>query len=178
MNQPLRKPPVKRKIFFSFHFDGDFWRTQQVRNIGAIEGNSVVTANMWEEIKKSGDAAIEKWIDENLDNKSCLILLIGKDTADRKWIEYEIKKAWKLGKGVVGIRIHNLKNQEGKQSTAGKNPFVGFTLCNRKVKWADIVKVNNPPQSTSTGVYNYISENIKDWIEEAIKIRKEFECPK
>ena len=27
---------MARKVFFSFHFDEDFWRTQQVRNINAL----------------------------------------------------------------------------------------------------------------------------------------------
>lgn len=174
----LKKPQIKRKVFFSFNFDRDFWRTQQVRQIGAIEGNSVVNANKWEEIKKKGDVAIKKWIDENLDNKSCLIVLIGEKTADRKWIDYEIEKAWNSGKGVLGIRIHNLENQNGKQSKNGENPFASFKLCEGKVKLSTIVKIKNPPQSTGKGVYSHINANLKDWIEEAIKIQKDFECPK
>jgi hypothetical protein len=29
-----------RRVFFSFHFANDYWRTQQVRNIGALEGKA------------------------------------------------------------------------------------------------------------------------------------------
>lgn len=29
---------MARNVFFSFHFSNDFWRTQQVRNIGALDG--------------------------------------------------------------------------------------------------------------------------------------------
>lgn len=32
---------------------------------------------------------------------------------------------------------------------------------------------NDPPRTTSSGVYNYIADHIEDWIEEAIKIRKD-----
>jgi len=42
----------------------DSWRASKVRNMGAIEGNSPVTDNDWEKVKKGGDKAIEKWIDE------------------------------------------------------------------------------------------------------------------
>ena len=52
-------------------------------------------------------------------DKSCVIVLIGKKTAKRKWIRYEIKKAWKDGKGVVGIYIHNLKDKDGKKNIKG-----------------------------------------------------------
>jgi len=177
MNQPLRKPEVKRKVFFSFHFDGDFWRTQQVRQIGVIEGDTPVSSNKWEEVKNKGDSAVKKWIDDNLENKSCLILLIGKDTAGRKWIDYEIVRAWEKGKGVLGIRIHNLEDQNGKQSSAGKDPFAKYTLCDKKLRWSNIIKIVNPPQITGKGVYKDISDNLKAWIDESIKIRKEFKCP-
>lgn len=39
-----------------------------------------------------------------------MVVLIGEDTAKRKWVKYEIKKAWNEGKGVLGIYIHNLKD--------------------------------------------------------------------
>jgi hypothetical protein len=36
------------------------------------------------------------------------------------------------------------------------------------------VKAYNPPYTISTNVYNYIKENIEDWIEEAIDIRENY----
>jgi hypothetical protein len=94
---------MARKVFFSFHFKNDFSRTQLVRNIGALDGNTVASANKWEEIKQDGDAAIKKWINTNLSGKSCLVVLVGSNTASRKWVKYEIKKAWEEGKGVLGV---------------------------------------------------------------------------
>ena len=41
--------------------------------------------------------------------RSCVVVLIGEKTAERKWINYEIKKAIELNKGIVGIYIHNLR---------------------------------------------------------------------
>ncbi len=37
-----------------------------------------------------------------------------------------------------------------------------------------IVKSYDPPYSTSTYVYEYIEDNINDWIEEAIAIRNKY----
>jgi len=37
--------------------------------------------------------------------------------------EYEIEKAYELGKGIVGVYIHGLKNADGEQATQGANPF-------------------------------------------------------
>ena len=162
---------MARKCFYSFHYAEDVWRVSTVRQIGAIEAQPIVSGNKWEEIKKKGDAAIRGWIDENMVGRSCLIVLIGKSTAERRWVKYEIKKAWDDGKGVLGVRIHNLKNQAGYTTTAGADPFATFIIGgNRPLgTWA---KVYDPAGSTSQQAYASIANNIEDWVEEAIRLRK------
>ena len=100
---------IKRQIFYSFHFANDVFRVQQIRNLGALEDNKPVSVNDWEEVKKKGDAAIEKWIDDNMNYRSCVVVLIGEETANRKWVKHEIQKAWKDKKGLVGIHIQQRK---------------------------------------------------------------------
>jgi hypothetical protein len=147
----------------------DAWRTSQVRNIGKIEGNKPASDNDWETVKKGGDEAIKKWINDQLDGRSCTIVLIGAETAGRKWIKYEIEKSWNDKKGVLGIYIHNLKDANGKQTIKGKNPFSDFTVNGTSM--STIVKAYDPPFTDSKEVYNYISEHIENWIENAITIR-------
>ena len=158
-----------RKVFFSFHHKADHWRAGTVRSIGAISGNEPVSDNAWEEIKKGGDAAIKKWIDSQLEGRSCTIVLIGAKTAGRKWIEYEIKKTWDDDKGLLGIYIHNLKDKDGDHSAKGRNPFEGFTVGDMYM--SNIAKAYNPPMKDSGEVYSYIARNLADWVEEAIIIR-------
>jgi hypothetical protein len=67
--------------------------------MGIVEGNCPVSDNKWEEVKHKGQKAIQAWIDNNLYGRSCTVVLIGNLTADRKWIDYEIKKSWESGKG-------------------------------------------------------------------------------
>lgn len=160
---------MARKVFTSFHYKPDNWRVSQVRNIGKIEGNSVATTNRWEEVTNGGDTAIKKWISDNMSGKSCVILLVGENTAGRKWIKHEVSKAWEDGRGIFGIYIHNLKDSNGNQSEKGRNPFEDFDIGNKSM--SSIVKCYNPPYSTSKYVYEHIEENIVNWIEEAIKIR-------
>lgn len=160
---------MARRAFYSFHYKPDNWRAAQVRNMGVIEGNRPVSDNEWEEITSGGDKAIQDWIDEQMQGKSCAIVLIGANTAGRKWIKYEIKKAWNDSKGVLGIYIHNLKNKDEEQSSKGRNPFEDFTFNGDKL--SKIVKAYDPPYSTSKNVYDYIKNNLEDWIEEAISIR-------
>lgn len=161
---------MTRKVFYSFHFKPDNWRVSQIRNIGKIEDNKPVSDNKWEEVIRKGDKYIQNWIDENMLYRTCTIVLIGENTANRKWINYEICKSWNDGKGILGIYIHNLKNNFLQQANKGANPFEFISIGSKKL--SSIVKCYNPPYSNSKNVYNYIATNIEDWVEEAIEIRK------
>jgi hypothetical protein len=161
---------AKRQVFYSFHYKNDVMRAAQIRNIGAIEGNKPVSENEWEEVKKKGDTAVEKWIDDNMKYRSCVIVLVGEETANRKWIKHEIKKAWKDGKGLVGIYIHNINCPRNGKCNKGTNPFEQFTFDD-DTKLSSIVKCYNPKSSDA---YNDIKDNIEDWIEEAIEIRNQY----
>lgn len=121
---------MKRQVFYSFHFGNDVMRVQQIRNIGAIEGNEPVSPNNWEEIRRTGKSAVEKWIDDNMRHKSCVVVLVGSETANRKWVDYEIRKAWNEGKGLFGIYIHNLKDPRTGICRKGANPFDNVPLEN------------------------------------------------
>ena len=162
---------MARRAFYSFHYNPDNWRASQVRNMGVIEGNRPASDNDWEEVKRGGDAAIQRWINGQMSGKSVAIVLIGSRTAGRKWIKYEIKKAWEDGKGLLGVYVHNLKDQDEEQSAKGRNPFADFTVNGRRL--SAIVEAYDPPYTTSTNVYNYIKDNLADWIETAINIRND-----
>ncbi len=157
---------AKRQIFYSFHFDNDVMRVQMVRNIGALEQNEPVSTNEWETVKKGGEVAIKKWIDENMKNRSCVVVLVGSDTSNRQWVKYEIKKAWSEGKGVLGVYIHNLKCPRNGIGVKGANPFDSFLVGG--VPMSTIVKCHEPKINDT---YNDIKNNLESWIEEAIKSR-------
>lgn len=83
---------AKRQVFFSFEFNKDAWRASQVRNMGKVDDSSTFSDNDWEEVKEKTDAKIKEWIDNQMNKRSCLVVLVGKTTSGRKWIDYEIKK--------------------------------------------------------------------------------------
>jgi hypothetical protein len=163
---------MARRAFYSFHYKPDCSRAALVRNIGAVEGNKLATDNEWETITSGGDKAIEKWIDDQLYGKSCAVVLIGAATAGRKWIDYEVKKAWTEGKGLVGVYIHGLKDLKGNQAIKGANPFSGFNVGGTNM--SSIVKAYDPAYSDSKQVYNYIAEHLAEWFDEAVKIREKY----
>ncbi|RBW63621.1 molecular chaperone Tir [Vibrionales bacterium C3R12] len=159
---------AKKPVFFSFHYGNDVMRVQQVRNIGALEGNAPVSANEWETVKRGGEASIKRWIDENLKYKQCVIVLIGSDTANRPWVKYEIEKAWNSGKPIFGIYIHNLRCPRTGTSRKGRNPFEDFSLTDGR-KLSSLVNCYDP---SAFNAYNEIARNMEGWVATAIAQRR------
>ena len=159
-----------RPVFFSFHFEPDKWRAAQVRSV-RMEQYPPVVDNDWETVKDRGDKEILMWIDRQLEDKVCTIVLIGKNTAGRKWINYEISRSWSAGKGLLGIYVHNLLDDHNNRSARGENPFECFDTEHDGMKLSDIVRVYDLPCSDSQEVYAYIQKYLETWIEDAISIR-------
>ena len=162
---------TKRQVFYSFHYKPDSWRVSQVRNIGTIEGNKPAPDNDWETVTKNGDDAIKKWIKSQMEYRSCTVILVGKETANRKWINYEIVESWKAGMGVVAIHIYGLKNSDECITTQGSNPFDYISYGNNGKKLSSIAKCYNPIGANSKERYDWIARNMSAMVEEAIKIR-------
>ena len=162
---------MKRRVFYSFHYKPDNWRAAQVRNIGVIEGNRPATDNDWEAVKKGGAMVIEKWISDQMHGKSCTVVLVGANTAGRKWINHEIIKSWNVGMGVVGIYIHGLKDAGGQVSTKGRNPFDAIDYGDSGEKLSSVVRCYNP-EGSSQDRYGWIEKHLANAVEEAISIRK------
>lgn len=162
---------MARKCFYSFHYKPDCARASQVRNIGAIEGNKPTSDNNWESITRGGDDAIKRWISNQMYGRSCTIVLIGTNTANRKWINHEIVESWNRRMGVVGIHIHGLKDFSGNISLMGNNPFDYVTHGPTKKKLSTIVKCYNPAGTTSNERYAWIIKHLSNAVEEAIRIR-------
>lgn len=163
---------MARKAFYSFHYKLDAWRAGQVRNIGVVEGNTPVSDNDWETVTGGGEAAIKKWITDQMNGRSCTIVLVGTNTAGRKWIDYEIVKSWDERMGLVGIYIHGLKNLENELAAKGANPFDSINYGGSGKKLSSIVKCYNPVGSDSKERYAWIKEHLANAVEEAIKIRR------
>ena len=164
---------MRRRTFFSFHYKPDAERAAQVRNMGMVDGNKPVSDNNWETVKKGGDPAIKRWIADQMYGRSCTVVLVGSNTARRKWINHEIIKSWDDGMGIVGIHIHGLKNLDGDTALKGSNPFDYITHGNTRKKLSSIVKCYTPSGSNSKERYAWIKKNLANAVEEAISIREE-----
>ena len=50
-------------------------------------------------------------------------VLIGANTASRRWVKYEIAESIRLGKGLFGVHVYRIKDQNGDESSQGDNPL-------------------------------------------------------
>jgi hypothetical protein len=113
-------------VFFSFHYERDVTRAAVVRNSWVTHDRQegvFFDAGIWEEAKKKGDAAIKKMIDDALTGTSVTTVLIGSDTANRRWVKYEIDQSIARGRGLLGVRIHGIKDFNGRTEFPGANPL-------------------------------------------------------
>lgn len=144
---------MARRVFFSFHYQCDIWRVNQIRSIPNVTGCAAAgfqDASIWEEAKKKGDAAIKNLIDKGLENTSVTVVCVGSKTAGRTYINYEIAQSIARGNGIVAVQIHHLKDKDGNADPAGAIPS--------KIR------------ANGYKAYKYIDhENLAKWIEEAAK---------
>lgn len=158
---------MARKVFFSFHFKRDAWRAGQVRNSDLLADEDeygVIDAVEWEKIEREGKTAIQHWIDSQLQHTSVTVVLIGLETAGREWVDYEIRQSWERGNALIGLRIHNIKNQHGETDFAGINPFDQMYL------------INDVSLSSICKTYDWNGDdgrnNLGQWVEEAFQLRQ------
>lgn len=159
---------MARRVFFSFHYERDIWRANQVRNSWVTkpdrEAAGFWDAASWEEVKRRGEDAVKQWIDNQLEGTSVTVVLIGYETHTRKYVSYEIEQSYNRGNGLLGIYIHNLKDEDGKTDLKGKNPFDNFYIekDGRYVYFSVIY-------TTYDWVIDDGYNNFADWIEAAAK---------
>jgi len=135
---------MARRVFFSFHYQRDVWRVNQIRNLGEIIGSSAAgfhDASLWEAAKQKGDAAIKKLIDEGLERTSVTVVCIGAKTAGRKYINYEINQSIERGNGILGLRINHLKDRLGNLDDVGDVPFKLISIGSQVYKYVNSEKL-------------------------------------
>jgi hypothetical protein len=119
---------MAKRVFFSFHYQDvvDF-RANVVRNHWLLkddrEAAGFFDASIWEETKKSGDAALKNLIHGGLKNTSNSCVLVGSETYKRPWVKYEIFKSIDVGNHLFAVHINSIKGKDQKTKPLGTNPF-------------------------------------------------------
>src|SRR4051812_9975414 len=115
---------MARRAFFSFHYERDIHRSCVVRNSWRMQGREAAgffDSSLWETVKRQGEAAIKKAINEGLNNTSVTVVLVGAETSSRAWVKYEIDQSLNRGNGLVAVYINGVKDLSGKTDPKGAN---------------------------------------------------------
>lgn len=117
---------MARRVFFSFEYASDVSRAMVVRKSGKLRGIDTagfVDAAEFERIKRTGNAAIKRWIDGQLRGTSVTVVLVGLDTCSSKWVRYEIDQSIARGNGLLGIDVSKIRDfRGGTTDCCGKLP--------------------------------------------------------
>jgi hypothetical protein len=117
---------MAHRTFFSFHYEKDVTRASIVRNSSKTKSNispEWIDGSIWEDAKLTGDAAVKRLITNALSGTSVTAVLIGSETASRRWVQEEIRQSLERGNGLFGIYIHNIKDLFGNTAIKGSNPL-------------------------------------------------------
>jgi hypothetical protein len=123
------KPSVKRKVFFSFHYD-DIMRVNVVRNAWKIDhpDNSLMRSfqdsSLWESRKRESDDALKRLIREGVEYTSAVCVLVGSETWLRRWVKYEIARAIIDRRGLLAVHLNSIRHHHTRTAhTRGINPL-------------------------------------------------------
>jgi MTH538 TIR-like domain (DUF1863) len=156
---------MARKVFFSFHYENDVARANQIRNSWVTrDAAGFVDKAEFEKVEREGDSAVKRWINAQLSGTSVTVVLIGAFTNEREYIKYELQQSHAKGNGLLGIYIHQCKNLSGLVSVKGSNHFgeIGKDAAGKAVYFSSAYKSYD---WVDDGGYN----NIDKWIESAAK---------
>ena len=158
---------MARKVFFSFHYRRDVRRVVQVRNSWVVrakgEAQPFYDKAEFEEAKRRA-GGIEKWIEEQMKGTSVTVVLFGAETYNRPWVRHEVKRSHELGKGLLAIDIHRVKDPQLGTDVQGNNPL-SYWQTQRNGREVPFSSIYNTYDWVSDDGYN----NLPSWIEAAAK---------
>lgn len=128
-------PPVRRKMFFSFHYREDIKRASVVRNSWRIRPkNRLPTSNfidksLWEGSQRQ-DESLKRLIRDGMSGSTVTCILAGTLTWSRPWVRYEIAHSLRIRNGLFVAYIDQLRDPSFGTTEPGPNPldFMGLQL--------------------------------------------------
>lgn len=97
------------RIFISYHYDSDNEIAKEITKIINEDKTNIFTV-VEENEKQKDPEIIKSWVDEEIKNTKFTILLLSKETLDRLYVSYELKRSIVNGNTIIPILIDNKEN--------------------------------------------------------------------
>ena len=147
--------PQKRRVFFSFHYQNDIWRVNQVRNSWRYQkedrrfAEGFYDASMWESSQRKGVDSLKALIREGIKNSSVTAVLVDADgkvgivAGRRRW--HALQEAVKQRPDLASIEVRVTEDLETARAWA--------TLENTAREEMDVVdEIRHYGSSLATGL--------------------------
>lgn len=157
---------MARRVFFSFHYERDIWRANVVRKSWVTqdrESAGFFDGSLQEAAKTESPERLRALIRGRIKGTSCTVVLIGAQTAQRRFVRYEIAESVVQGNALVGVRVHGIKDARGQADRAGANPFTRTEALGFYAPYAGL-KIPIYRWNRDKGY-----ENLGDWVEQAVR---------
>ncbi|MBX8938990.1 TIR domain-containing protein [Enterococcus hulanensis] len=161
---------MSKRVFFSFYYENDLSRALVVKNNWALKENEesgFINKAEFEGIKRDGEDSIRRWIDKQLAGTSVTVVLIGSETLDSKYVQYEIEQSYERGNAIMALKIGKIKNLSQKTSISQSVVKIVGKKKNGELLWFDEI---------IDGEYDYIKNdgynNLEKWIENLDKVKE------
>ena len=157
---------MARRVFVSFHYDNDINRSMTVRNSWVTQGKEIagfIDKAEFERVKRQGERAVHNWIDKQLEGTSVTVVLIGAETLNRPFVQYEICQSLQRNNGVIGVYIHGIRDMVTRQTSSRgiAHTIIGWYSDGRPAYFDEVCD----------GIYDYTTQNgynnLGIWIEAA-----------
>ena len=137
---------MARRTFFSFHYKPDVTRAQVVKKSQIVkdrEDSGFLDSSAFEEAQRKDANSLKKFLRKEMDGSSVVCVLVGAETALRRWVRFEIMQGIWDARGLLGIRIHTIADFNQMTASAGPNPFdlLGVYVNDRKMYFTNRASV-------------------------------------
>ncbi len=120
----------RRRIFFSFHAE-DMHQVQGFRLMSYARNLEIdfYDCSLSTAINSDRAPYVKQCLTDKIKTASVVVCLIGNGTAWREWVDWELRTAFDLGKGICGIRLKN---------SHGRTPPLLKEIGAAVVSWGDV----------------------------------------
>jgi MTH538 TIR-like domain (DUF1863) len=117
---------VARRTFFSFHYIADVQRAEIVKNSWVTQDRKdagFFNSSAFEKAERTNPDTLKTFLNREMEGASVVCVLVGKDTASRRWVSYEIQRGIWDQRGILAVRIHTISHFTKGTTIAGSNPL-------------------------------------------------------
>lgn len=127
---------ITRHVFFSFRWESEKFRINEIRNQSQILGATSVKYwdnSLNEKSYATNPEYIKKKIRDSLEGTSVTVILVTSTTHKSDYVKYEYEKSVERGNGILQLDVSNLKDINGnKEKFSEWLPYVSKGL---KKEW-------------------------------------------